>query len=116
MKLHGQSGPVDLDQVYRDAYSITGFPFYEDTHFGASFGHLLGGYDAGYYGYLWSKVYGDDMFSVFAEQGILSPAVGRRYREEVLAMGYSRDAIDHLRAFLGREPSTDAFLEDLGLE
>lgn len=115
MNLHGSIEPVDVDQAYRDAYASTGFPFYEETHFGASFGHLMGGYDAGYYGYLWSKVYGDDMFSVFSTEGILSPDVGRRYRNEVLAMGHSRDAIDHLRAFLGREPSTDAFLEDLGL-
>jgi len=115
LNLHGVPGPIDVDQAYRDAYKLTGFAFYEGTHFGASFGHLMGGYDAGYYGYLWSKVYGDDMFSVFAKQGILSPEVGRRYRDEVLAKGHSRDAIDHLRAFLGREPSTDAFLRDLGL-
>ena len=115
LNLHGVTGPVDVDRAYRDAYQLTGFDFYEGTHFGASFGHLMGGYDAGYYGYLWSKVYGDDMFSVFADEGVLSPEVGRRYREEVLARGYSRDAIDHLRAFLGREPSTDAFLRDLGL-
>ena len=115
MNLHGATGPIDVDSAYRDAYGLTGFDFYEDTHFGASFGHLMGGYDAGYYGYLWSKVYGDDMFSVFVEEGILSPEAGRRYREEVLSRGYSRDAIDHLRAFLGREPSTDAFLRDLGL-
>ena len=55
------------------------------------------------------------MFSVFTEEGVLSPEVGRRYRDEVLARGYSRDAIDHLRAFLGREPSADAYLEHLGL-
>ena len=115
MKLHAEPGPVAVDAAYRDTYNLTGFKFYEDTHFGASFGHLLGGYDAGYYGYLWSKVYGDDMFSVFAAEGILSPEVGRRYRDEVLAKGYSRDAIDHLRAFLGREPSANAFLENLGL-
>ena len=115
LNLHGVSGPIDVDKAYRDAYALTGFDFYENTHFGASFGHLMGGYDAGYYGYLWSKVYGDDMFSVFADEGVLSPEVGRRYRDEVLARGYSRDAVDHLRAFLGREPSTDAFLRDLGL-
>lgn len=116
MNLHGSTETVDVAQAYREAYALTGFPFYEDTDFGASFGHLMGGYDAGYYGYLWSKVYGDDMFSVFAAEGVLSPEVGRRYRNEVLAMGHSRDAIDHLRAFLGREPSTDAFLKELGLQ
>jgi thimet oligopeptidase len=115
LSLHAATEPVDIDQAYRDAYELTGFPFYEGTHFGASFGHLMGGYDAGYYGYLWSKVYGDDMFSVFDEEGVLSPEVGRRYRDEVLATGHSRDAIEHLRAFLGREPSPEAFLANLGL-
>jgi thimet oligopeptidase len=115
LNLHAVPGPVDISQAYRDAYTLTGLDFYEGTHYGASFGHLMGGYDAGYYGYLWSKVYGDDMFSVFAKDGILSPEVGKRYRAEVLARGYSRDAIEHLRAFLGREPSSDAFLEELGL-
>ena len=116
LNLHGVAHDVNVDAAYRKAYELTGFDFYEGTHFGASFGHLMGGYDAGYYGYLWSKVYGDDMFSVFAKEGVLSPEVGRRYRDEVLARGHSRDAIEHLRAFLGREPSTDAFLEDLGLK
>ncbi|MCJ7780997.1 MAG: M3 family metallopeptidase [Acidimicrobiia bacterium] len=56
------------------------------------------------------------MFSVFSHEGVLSPEVGARYRSEVLARGYSRDAIEHLRAFLGREPSSDAYLENLGLK
>ena len=97
------------------ASSVMMIPIPDGTIPQASFGHLMGGYDAGYYGYLWSKVYGDDMFSVFAEEGTLNPDVGRRYRNEVLATGHSRDAIDHLRAFLGREPSTAAFLANLGL-
>jgi hypothetical protein len=52
------------------------------------------------------------------EHGLLFPVieVGARYRSEVLARGYSRDAIEHLRAFLGREPSPDAYLRDLGLK
>ena len=76
----------------------------------------MGGYDAGYYGYQWAKVYGDDMFSVFSNEGTLSREIGARYRNEVLARGYSRDAIEHLRAFLGREPSPDAYLGNLGLK
>ncbi len=115
LAIHTTGDAVDLDKASRDAFALTLMPFHEDTHFAASFGHLMGGYDAGYYGYQWAKVYGDDMFSVFADEGILSPEVGARYRNEVLSRGYSRDAIEHLRAFLGREPSADAYLGNLGL-
>jgi len=115
LALHAGTEDVDIDQTNREAFAYSLLPFHEGTHFAASFGHLMGGYDAGYYGYQWARVYGDDMFSVFAKEGVLSPEVGRRYRDEVLARGYSRDAIDHLRAFLGREPSSDAYLEHLGL-
>ncbi len=115
LALHAGTPDLDIDRAYRDAFAYSLLPFHEGTHFVAGFGHLMGGYDAGYYGYQWAKVYGDDMFSVFADNGILSPEVGTRYREEVLARGYSRDAIEHLRAFLGREPSSDAYLERLGL-
>jgi Zn-dependent oligopeptidase len=115
LALHEGNENLDIEQANRDAFAYTMLPFHEGTHFAASFGHLMGGYDAGYYGYQWAKVYGDDMFSVFAEEGVLSPEVGKRYRDEVLAMGYSRDAMDHLRAFLGREPSADAYLRKLGL-
>jgi thimet oligopeptidase len=84
------------------------------THPEASFGHLMG-YDAGYYGYLWSQVYADDMFSVFEREGLLNPAVGRRYRSEILERGSSRDEQVSLEAFLGRKPSEDAFLRHIGL-
>ncbi|MCP4966466.1 MAG: Zn-dependent oligopeptidase [bacterium] len=55
------------------------------------------------------------MFSVLADEGILSPEVGRCFRVEVLAMGHRRDAFEHPRAFFGREPSSDVFLADLDL-
>ncbi len=116
LDMHSTSGPVDIEEIYRTSHDLTQLPFHEETFFPAVFGHLMGGYDAGYYGYLWAQVYGDDMFSVFESEGITSPDVGRRYREEVLATGGSRDAIDHLRAFLGREPSSEAFLAKLGLD
>ena len=69
----------------------------------------------GYYGYLWSKVYGDDMFSRFEEEGVLSPTVGAAYRREILEPNGSDDAASLLRRFLGREPSNEAFLRHLGL-
>ena len=115
LALHGPSETKDLDAITRQTSEIGGFPFHEGTFYPASFGHLFG-YDAGYYGYLWAKVYGDDMFSVFEEEGVLSPTVGKRYRERVLAAGGTRDAEDTLRDFLGREPNNEAFLRYLGIE
>ena len=115
LAIHTGPSDIDLDRATRDAFALTLIPYHEGTHFAASFGHLMSGYDAGYYGYQWAKVYGDDMFSVFSDEGILSPEVGARYRNEVLARGYSRDAIEHLRSFLGRDPSPAAYLENLGL-
>jgi Zn-dependent oligopeptidase len=116
LAFHGQAEPNDVEGLNRDAFAVTGLPFHEGTFFPASFGHLLGGYDAGYYGYLWSKVYGDDMFSRFEESGVLSPAVGAAYRREILEPNGSDDAAALLRRFLGREPDNRAFLRHLGLE
>ena len=80
-----------------------------------SFGHLLGGYDAGYYGYLSSQVYSTDMFhSVFAKNP-MDPKEGRRYRHMVLEKGGSQDEMKTLEDFLGRKPSTEAFYKELGL-
>jgi thimet oligopeptidase len=80
----------------------------------AGFGHLVGGYDAGYYGYLWSKVYADDMFTRFEKEGVLNPKVGKAYRQEVLEVGSSREELDSVRAFLGREPNNQAFIRMIG--
>ncbi|MGQ0849663.1 MAG: M3 family metallopeptidase [Actinomycetota bacterium] len=115
MWLHDEAGEKDIDQILRRATAVSLFPFHEGTFFPASFGHLLGGYDAGYYGYLWSEVYGDDMWSRFDEEGVDNPSVGADYRHEVLERGGSRDGIEHLRAFLGREPNNHAFLKNLGI-
>jgi Zn-dependent oligopeptidase len=81
----------------------------------ASFTHLMG-YDAGYYGYLWSEVYALDGFSRFVKEGLLSEKVGRDYRREVLEKGSSREESASLSAFLGREPNDEAFLRNIGLE
>ena len=90
------------------------FPYLKGTHFEASFGHL-DGYAAGYYGYLWSKVYAEDIFSQFEKEGVLNPETGERYLETILSKGGSENEFDMLKNFLGREENQDAFLKSLGI-
>jgi thimet oligopeptidase len=80
----------------------------------AGFGHIAGGYDAGYYSYLWSKVYAEDMFTRFEKEGVLNPKTGRDYRHWILEKGSSMKEIDLVRGFLGREPNNKAFLKSIG--
>ena len=88
---------------------------YEWGHGEATFGHLIGGYDAGYYGYLSSQVYSSDMFYSKFKKEPMNGTEGRRYRHTVLERGGSQDEMETLKAFLGREPSTEAFYKELGL-
>jgi Zn-dependent oligopeptidase len=83
----------------------------------ASFGHLFSGYDAGYYGYAWADDIAADMASVFqsAPDGFLDANVGRRLRDEIYAVGDSRDVTVSVEKFLGRKHSTDPFLKKLGI-
>ncbi|MBI3288175.1 MAG: Zn-dependent oligopeptidase [Elusimicrobia bacterium] len=108
--------PKDTTAAYARLMSdVSMIPMSPGTHPEASFGHLMG-YDSGYYGYLWSKVYAEDMFSRFKAEGVLNPVLGKRYRAEILEPGSSRDEMDSIKAFLGREPAEDAFLDSIGLK
>ncbi len=86
-----------------------------DTIPQASFAGFMGGYDAGYYGYLWSKVFAQDMFTVFEQGGLENPAIGMRYRREILEPGGAREPDELLARFLGRPVRTEAFYQALGL-
>ena len=114
MTYHTASGKVDttavLQTLYKEVMSIAPA---ETSHFQASFGHLMGGYDAGYYGYLWSEVYAADMFSRFEKDGLLNSKVGLEYRKAVLEPGKMREGFEILETFLGRKPSSQAFYKKL---
>jgi len=82
-------------------------PHTPDTHFHASFGHL-NGYSALYYTYLWSLVIAKDLLSVF-RRGLMDRAQAVGYRRTVLEPGGARDAVELVRAFLGRAHEFAAF-------
>ena len=79
----------------------------------------MNGYDSGYYGYLWSEVYADDLFTMFGKRGkrdrLLDPLVGMAYRRAILEMGRMEDADALMKRFLRRDPSSEAFLKRLGI-
>ena len=78
----------------------------------ASFGHLMGGYAAGYYGYMWSQVLALDMLSAF-EGKLMNADVGRRYRQTILASGGQRPPLALVESFLGRKPNSEAFYAEI---
>ncbi|KAH0430629.1 hypothetical protein CcaCcLH18_07664 [Colletotrichum camelliae] len=78
-------------------------------------GHLMNEYDAGFYSYLFSKVYAQDIFSTVFKGDPMSVEGGRKYRYGVLEKGGSQPEMTTLQDFLGREAKTEAFYEDLGL-
>ena len=79
-----------------------------------SLGHLFGGYDAGYYGYLYSQVFSADMFHTKFKENPMDAEQGRRYRQLVLEKGGSNNELELLKDFVGREPNTEAFYQELG--
>lgn len=95
---------------------LPGMKYDRESHFEAAFGHLTG-YGAGYYGYMWSKVFALDAFGYIRDHdGLLNPKVGRHYIDCIIGVGGGQDPNDMLRKFLGREPNFDAFLYSVGIE
>ena len=108
-------GETTTDVAIRLKGDILDYDVMEDSYFQAAFGHLMH-YGSGYYGYMWSKVYAQDMWSKFEEAGPLNPEVGMEYRKKILEPGASRDPMELVKDFLGREPTNDALLRDLGVK
>ena len=93
-------------------------PRYRSTYFNHTFG---GGYDAGYYSYIWSQVLDADTVEWFAteaprdDDGEVGRAAGRRFREALLARGHSADPLSCYRELRGRDAEIQPLLDRLGL-
>jgi oligopeptidase A len=102
-----------LDQVRKKVAVMIPPAF---NRFPNGFSHIFGGgYAAGYYSYKWAEVLSADAFAVFEENGILDNGTGSRFRDEILARGGSRPAMESFVAFRGREPTIDALLRHNGM-
>jgi thimet oligopeptidase len=117
MKYHTLGQHVDTTRVWDDLLpKMTPSAAIPDTYPEAGFGHLMGGYDAGYYGYLWSKVYAQDMFTRFQRQGFESPIAGAAYRQDILAPAQTYEPDQEVTKFLGHPMSPNAFYASLGIK
>jgi thimet oligopeptidase len=116
LALHTSGAAVDPLSMWKKMQTeLTPLPDPEGSLGPASFTHLMSGYDAGYYGYLWSKVYAQDLYTRFAREGALNPRTGRAYRDTILAPGATEEPDAVLRKFLGRPLSYDAFFAEMGI-
>ena len=86
-------------------------PRYRATYFN----HIMGGYEAGYYSYLWAERLDADAFEAFKEHGIFDPATARAYRKNILEKGGSDDPMKLYVRFRGAEPKLEPLLNNRGL-
>ena len=87
-------------------------PRYRTTYFN----HIIGGYAAGYYSYLWANVLDSDAFEAFKEHGIFDQKTASLFRSNVLEKGNSEDPMTLYKNFRGAEPKLDAMLKNRGMK
>ena len=122
MHLHFDFNPEDgktvldlLDSIRKKVAVIIPPEF---NRFPNSFSHIFaGGYAAGYYSYKWAEVLSADAYSMFEEstEGTVNEKISTRFRNEILAVGGSRKALESFVALRGREPKIDALLQHCGM-
>ena len=120
-RLHSEYDPDKAPRVLetltevRDEVSLLRHPDY--NRLPHAFSHIFaGGYAAGYYSYKWAEVLAADAFAALEEAGIFDQSTARRFREEILEIGGSRDFMQAYIAFRGRRPTIDALLRQNGIE
>jgi len=120
LTLHTQIHATNADDVVplsNRILSDVSFPVPPDTAFVAYFGHIIG-YGAGYYGYAWADAIAADMATRFelSPDGFFDRSTGLRMRNEIYAVGDSRDINISIEKFLDRPRSLEPFLKRIGVE
>lgn len=101
-----------LDEVRQQVAVLPTAPYNRFQH---SFSHIFaGGYAAGYYSYKWAEVLASDAFDRFEKEGLFNAETGKAFRNAILAVGGSVDALTAFKNFRGREPQLDALLRHNG--
>jgi len=115
--------PDNLSSMANQAIRVAYLPLPEGSGFLSSFQHILTwGYDASYYSYAWADSIVAELAAVFEDPatplGYMNPALGLKYRTEILAPGNSRDVATSVQAFTGHPLDTEhkAFLHRLGVQ
>lgn len=119
MNLHNLTDTQNLDVVAyeKEAMNRLGLipeiaPRYRTTYFN----HIIGGYAAGYYSYLWANVLDNDAFEAFKEHGIFDKETADLFRHNVLERGDSEDPMTLYKKFRGAEPQLDPMLKNRGMK
>jgi peptidyl-dipeptidase Dcp len=115
-----QADPADIADIEKfeaDTLASIGMPReIVMRHRLPHFMHIMGGYGAGYYSYLWSEVMDADAFAAFEEAGdIFDPETAVKLKEFIYSAGNRRDPHDAYVAFRGRPPKIDGLLKKRGL-
>ena len=113
MALHSKDAlKTDPLKLWQEMESKTALGYVPGQQFPGQFGHVMGGYQAGYYSYMWSEVIALDMLSAFGDQ-LMDKKVGARYRNTVLAQGGQKHGEQMVKDFLGRDPDSKAFFNEI---
>ena len=119
LELHTRedAGDLDVDSFEREVLERIGMPAeITPRHRIPHFQHIIGGYAAGYYSYLWSEVMDADAFAAFEEAGdIFDRKTANKLKTHIYSAGDRRDALDAYVAFRGRPPEIDGLLRKRGL-
>lgn len=117
-RLDADTVVTDVAEFEASALAAVGLdnPVVPTRYSSTSFAHTFaGGYDAGYYSYIWSEVLDADAVAWFTENGGLTRANGDRFRHRLLGVGGSRDPLAAYRDFAGRDADIQPLLDRRGL-